>query len=120
MVEEKTSGWFCPHCDQYVAQGAEHTCIGVLNEALKRLEERVAMLEYPRKKREIPLSPRERTTLKLIAEGKQNKEIADELGLSPQTVKNFCARIFQKLGVTNRTQAALRWRDMIEAQRNAN
>jgi DNA-binding NarL/FixJ family response regulator len=42
----------------------------------------------------------------LVAEGKTNKEIAADLGLSPKTVKNYLANIFQKLQITRRTQAA--------------
>lgn len=52
------------------------------------------------------LTPRERQVLSLLAEGLTNSRIADELVISPATVKTHVASIFAKLGVTNRTEAA--------------
>ncbi len=58
------------------------------------------------------LSPQERKVLTLIAEGKTNKEVGTDLGLSEKTVKNYLANIFDKLNVTRRSQAvALMMRD---------
>ncbi len=51
------------------------------------------------------LSPQERRVLSLIAEGKTNKEVGNELGLTEKTVKNYLANIFGKLSVTRRSQA---------------
>jgi len=45
--------------------------------------------------------------LKLVAEGKTNKEIANALELSEKTVKNHVRNIFHKLHVYDRTQAAI-------------
>lgn len=53
------------------------------------------------------LSPREREVLQLITEGLNNQEIAGKLFISEKTVKNHITRIFKKLDVTNRTQAAI-------------
>ncbi|WP_447979817.1 response regulator [Candidatus Nitrospira bockiana] len=53
------------------------------------------------------LSRQEQKVLELVAEGKTNKEIAAELGLSDRTVKNYLTRVFEKLGVTRRSQAAV-------------
>lgn len=53
------------------------------------------------------LSARERDVLALIAEGLPNKLIARRLEISEKTVKAHLTRIFQTLGVTDRTQAAL-------------
>jgi DNA-binding NarL/FixJ family response regulator len=55
----------------------------------------------------VPLSPREMEILHLIARGYSNKEIAHELGISRQTVKNHMTSILRKLSVNDRTQAAL-------------
>jgi DNA-binding NarL/FixJ family response regulator len=44
--------------------------------------------------------------LAFVAEGKTNKEIAQELNLSPNTVKNYLSNAFQKLQITRRAQAA--------------
>lgn len=59
-----------------------------------------------------PLSERERAILRLLAEGRSNKEIALLLTLAEGTVKNYLSAIFCKLGVLDRTQAALRARDL--------
>jgi RNA polymerase sigma factor (sigma-70 family) len=55
----------------------------------------------------VPLSPREMEILQHIAQGKSNKEIAYELGISRQTVKNHMTSILRKLAVNDRTQAAI-------------
>jgi DNA-binding NarL/FixJ family response regulator len=54
-----------------------------------------------------PLTPREREVLTLLSRGMTNKRIAGELGVSEKTVKTHVGRILSKLGVTDRTQAAL-------------
>jgi DNA-binding NarL/FixJ family response regulator len=53
------------------------------------------------------LSEREREVLQLLANGLGNSEIAQRLFLSEGTVKNYVSVIFSKLGVTDRTQAAI-------------
>ena len=53
------------------------------------------------------LSDRETEVLKLIANGKDNAEIAQELHISPKTVKNHISNILMKLQIDNRIQAAV-------------
>ena len=53
------------------------------------------------------LSARQLDVLRLLVEGKTNKDICRSLGLSESTVKTHLAAIFRKLGVRTRTQAAL-------------
>lgn len=53
------------------------------------------------------LTPRELDILKEIAAGKSNKSIAFDLGLTEGTVKGYVSTVLSKLGVTDRTQAAL-------------
>jgi len=53
------------------------------------------------------LSKREYEVLTLVAEGLNNKEIADRLFISEKTVKNHVSNIFKKIGVSDRIQAAI-------------
>ncbi|MEX0168269.1 response regulator transcription factor [Streptomyces sp. LMG1-1-1.1] len=58
-----------------------------------------------------PLTPRETEVLRLISAGATNKEIAARLYLSEGTVKNHISRVLSRLGLRDRTQAALYARD---------
>lgn len=58
------------------------------------------------------LSEREREVLQLVTNGASNKEIATKLFIAPGTVKNHMTNILTKLGVRDRTQAALKGRDL--------
>lgn len=53
----------------------------------------------------VQLTPRELATLRLMANGESNKEIASALGISERTVKTHLSHLFEKLGVTSRTEA---------------
>ncbi len=53
------------------------------------------------------LNDREMTLLRMLVDGKSNKEIANELDLAESTVKNNLSLLFQKLGARDRTQAAV-------------
>jgi LuxR family maltose regulon positive regulatory protein len=55
-----------------------------------------------------PLSARELEVLQLLAAGKPNREIAEELVVTPETAKKHVSHIFDKLGVANRTEAVVR------------
>jgi ATP/maltotriose-dependent transcriptional regulator MalT len=54
---------------------------------------------------ELCITPRELEILALVAEGLSNREIADRLFVSENTVKTHCSRAFDKLGARRRTQA---------------
>ena len=58
----------------------------------------------------VKLSPRETELLDLLSEGLGNKEIADRMGLSVETVRDYLKRIYEKLHVRSRTEAALKYR----------
>lgn len=59
-----------------------------------------------------PLSEREREILAVLSEGASNKEIAAQLFITEGTVKNHITNILGKLGVRDRTQAALKAREL--------
>ncbi|MCS7026116.1 MAG: response regulator transcription factor [Bryobacteraceae bacterium] len=54
-----------------------------------------------------PLSAREREIVQLVAQGYKNKEMAEKMFISEQTVKNHLHNIFDKLGVSDRLELAL-------------
>jgi len=66
-----------------------------------------ALLTARAQRERAELSERELDVLRCVAEGMPNKLIARELGISEKTVKAHLTRVFQQLGVTDRTQAAL-------------
>ncbi|RTR28719.1 response regulator transcription factor [Deinococcus radiophilus] len=67
-------------------------------------QDRLPRVDVPR------LTPRESQVLPLLAQGLSNKEIARELGLSPDTVKDHLARMYGKLDACDRTEAVSRAR----------
>ena len=60
----------------------------------------------------VPLSERELDVVRLLAEGRSNREIAGTLFLAEGTVKNLVTSVLSKLQVRDRTQAALRAREL--------
>ena len=80
--------------DNYI----DFTMVPMLNEKIAQERERVE---------EEKLTRREIEVLKLLAEGLFNKEIDYKLSISEKTVKNHVSNIFKKIGVFDRTQAAV-------------
>ncbi|MEW6584525.1 MAG: response regulator transcription factor, partial [Nitrospirota bacterium] len=62
--------------------------------------------------KKVDLTKKEREIVSLICHGYRNKEIAQRLDISEQTVKSHCNRIFKKVGVSDRLQLALHTRRM--------
>jgi NarL family two-component system response regulator LiaR len=58
-----------------------------------------------RKREDLGITRRELETLELIAQGMSNREIAEKLHVSENTVKTHSSRVFDKLGARRRTQA---------------
>jgi DNA-binding CsgD family transcriptional regulator len=61
---------------------------------------------------ELGISNRELTVLRELAGGASNKEIAERLGVSPNTIKTHIAKLFEKLGASRRTDAIARAREL--------
>jgi DNA-binding NarL/FixJ family response regulator len=66
-----------------------------------------AVLSDRAEQRSVELTRREREVLALVAEGLPNKRIAQRLEISEKTVKAHLTRVFEQIGVSDRTQAAL-------------
>jgi DNA-binding NarL/FixJ family response regulator len=81
-----------------------------------KLVARVARLPHedspPRQPPAVPLSDRELDVVRLLSEGRSNREIAGTLFLAEGTVKNLVTSVLSKLQVRDRTQAALRAREL--------
>ena len=60
----------------------------------------------------LGITQREHAVLELLAAGKSNKEIAQKLGVSPNTIKTQVASLYQKLEVQRRTQAVQKAREL--------
>ncbi|TAZ35399.1 response regulator transcription factor [Rhizobium ruizarguesonis] len=60
--------------------------------------------------RPASLTPRETEVIELVAVGLTNKQIARRLDLQEKTIKHHMTEILSKLGASNRTEAAIRWR----------
>ena len=63
---------------------------------------------FSRHQPSIKLTPREAEVLSWVAQGKSNSIIAKILGVSPHTIDNYLRRIYTKIGVNNRTSAAVK------------
>lgn len=76
---------------------------------LKRLADEPAPVAAPMTQAwaELPLTPRQKGVLELLARGMSNKEIARELNVSVDTVKDHVAAVLKALGASSRTQAVL-------------
>ena len=73
------------------------------------LTERSKQLNETMADRDIPtLTPRERQLINLVRKGMRNREIADELGVTEGTIKVYMHAIFEKVGVSSRTELAIR------------
>jgi DNA-binding NarL/FixJ family response regulator len=87
-----------------------HTTAAVIRQFVANDESPVSSLPPlpPTRERErSPLSQREREIVALVAQGFKNKEMAEKMFISEQTVKNHLHNIFDKLGVSDRLELAL-------------
>ena len=73
-----------------------------VTQTLKRLSDTLGHGEL------AALAPRERELIKLVRNGLRNREIAQQLGVTEGTIKVYLHAVFQKLGVSSRTELAIR------------
>jgi Response regulator containing a CheY-like receiver domain and an HTH DNA-binding domain len=73
-----------------------------VTERFKRLSDSIGHGEH------AALAPRERELIKLVRNGLRNREIAQKLGVTEGTIKVYLHTVFQKLGVSSRTELAIR------------
>jgi len=96
--------------DGYVLKGMSHQtildAIRTVNGGERFIPPTIAEI-YARHDPATELRPREKEVLSLIISGKSNKEIASSLNIAEGTVKCHVSAIFLRLGVTDRTQAAM-------------
>ena len=78
------------------------------------IEERTRQAK-DRASRAPSLTPRERDLIELVRQGLRNRDIAAQLGVTEGTVKVYLHAIFDKLGVDNRTELAMRAADLLGA-----
>jgi DNA-binding NarL/FixJ family response regulator len=107
-------GYLLKDCDP-------HDVVTAVRDAAKGdapIDSRVAraLLPAPAGRRDDALSPRELQVLRLIAQGLANKQIGRALGISERTVKIHVGNVFRRLGVADRTSAALWARDHLPAE----
>lgn len=76
------------------------------------LKERVLELKETAESR-ASLAPRERQLIALVRKGLRNREIAEQLGVTEGTVKVYLHSIFEKVGVANRTELAMKADDLV-------
>ena len=72
------------------------------------LAERTKQLAKTRRAGGASLSPRERQLIAFVRQGLRNREIAEQLGVTEGTVKAYLHAVFDKLGVSSRTELAIR------------
>lgn len=87
-----------------------------LGRKMAKTREKIVLMEVPvpsdqpfalneKKRDDLEITPRELEVLELIAQGMSNREIAEKLFVSENTIKTHSSRVFDKLGAKRRTQA---------------
>lgn len=87
---------------------AKSTSKNVMKEAIKDvLDGNIVVISEKEVNEFIDLSEQQLATLRYLAEGLSNKEIASRLGVSPLTAKEYVSKVISRLNAVNRTQAVL-------------
>lgn len=101
MVLKNSDPAYLLECLERVSRGGRWHDPELVDRA-KRLSEMLGDREGP------SLSPRERELIALVRKGMRNREIAEQLGVTEGTIKVYLHTIFDKLGVSSRTELAIR------------
>ena len=88
-------------------QGKSYVDPSVAGKVLQHMQHTSVTMPIAELKLIEPLTDRELEVLKLLAKGRSNQEIAASLKLSEGTVRNYLSTLFSKLGVSDRTKAAV-------------
>jgi DNA-binding NarL/FixJ family response regulator len=91
----------------YMVKGEYYDLAGIRKWTNSRIEATTGPYTIDPHEHFVPLSPREMEILRYVTQGKTNKQIAEILKISQQTVKNHVSSILTKLYVEDRTQAAI-------------
>lgn len=91
----------------YTIKGQEYDKDGIEQWLNRQIEATAGPYMIDPNEHFVPLSPREMEILRFVTQGKTNKQIAQSLSISHQTVKNHVSSILTKLDVEDRTQAAI-------------
>lgn len=84
-----------------------HTTAAVMRQFAQPMDSSPTAMPTGKTRERSPLSQREREIVALVAQGYKNKEMAEKMFISEQTVKNHLHNIFDKLGVSDRLELAL-------------
>jgi DNA-binding NarL/FixJ family response regulator len=90
-------------CIQRIAEGQIWASSEELSFVLDAFSETAPMHLFPANGIEL-LTPREREVVRLVTDGFANREVAQQLGLSTHTVKNYLFSVFDKIGVSSRAE----------------
>lgn len=89
-------------------------CLDHVREGESWIDPQLRERPLPASEQPVSLTPRERDLVALVREGLRNRDIAARLGVTEGTVKVYLHAIFDKVGVVNRTELAIRAADLLQ------
>lgn len=92
-----------------VARGGSPMSSGIARKVVRSFQNRASSTGKSQTEERLNVSPREEEILRLLAKGYRYKEIADELGIGLETVRTHLRRVYEKLHVSSRTEAVVKF-----------